>query len=127
VGFRDQPSTSRRPGLYVAPLSPDGTVLGRRARLGRADGVSAPALVGCLGGVVAAVPRTYGGDHFIGVHWIEAGLARSRGGQQFYEDAHSYTQAAAACAGESALLLVAELGVLDAPRTALRAVSYRCK
>ena len=127
VGFRDQPSVQRKAGLYLAPLSPDGDALGARVRLGRADGVSAPDLVGCLGGAVAAVPRTYGGDHFIGVHWIEAALAQRRGGQQFYEDAHAYTQTATACLGNRALLLVAEHGMLDASRTALRAVTYTCR
>jgi hypothetical protein len=127
VGFRDQPSTTRRAGLYLAPLSKAGTTLGERVRLGRADGVSRPALAGCMGGTVAAVPRTYGGNHFIGLHWIEANLARHRGGQQFYEDTHAFTQAATACLGDHALLLVGEHGMLDAPRATLRAVAYTCE
>jgi hypothetical protein len=127
LAFRERPKGQRKPGLYLASIADSGTALGERLRLGRADGIASPALVECQGGVVAAVPRTYGGDYFIGLHWVDRGRARRRGGQQFYEDAHAYTQAAAVCMGDRTLLLVAEHAPLDRERTALRSVLYACE
>lgn len=127
LAFRERPASDQKPGLYLASVSASGTALGARVRLGRADGVAPPALVACQGGLVAAVPRTYGGDYFVGLHWIGRELGRRRGGQQFYEDAHAYTQAAVACLDDHALLLVAEHAALDRDTTALRAVRYACR
>ena len=78
-------------------------------------------------GLVAATPRTYGGDYFVGVNWLDPGLERSRGEQQFYEDSHAFTQVAVACAGAQALLLIAEFPQLQNATAALRAVPYRCR
>ena len=58
-----------------------------------------------MDGVVVATPRTYGGDYFVGVNWLDDGLTRTRGEQQFYEDSHAFTQVAAVCLGAHALLL----------------------
>jgi hypothetical protein len=96
-------------------------------RVGRADGVGRPAIAPCMEGVVVATPRTYGGDYFVGVNWLDRELTRTRGEQQFYEDSHAFTQVAAACLGDHALLLIAEFPQLHSASSALRAVPYRCR
>ena len=103
------------------PLRADALV-----RVGRADGVGRPALEPCMGGLVSATPRTYGGDYFIGINWLDAELTRSRGEQQFYEDSHAFTHVAASCQGPHALLFIAEFPQLTRETAALRAVSYEC-
>lgn len=125
LGFRDH-RAGEKTGLYLTHVG-SGFERAAPVRVGRADGVGNPALVPCMGGVVAATPRTYGGDYFVGVNWLDRGLRRARGEQQFYEDAHAFTQVAAACVGSHALLLIAEFPQLQRTSMALRAVAYRCR
>ena len=124
LGFRDH-RAGEKTGLYVAPLA--GRALASQpVRVGRADGTGRPALAPCMGGLVSATPRTYGGDYFIGINYLDAELNRSRGEQQFYEDSHAFTHVAATCQGAHALLFIAEFPQLTRPIAALRAVSYVC-
>ncbi len=127
LGYRDRTGAGSKTGLYLARVGSDGEELGRAVRAGRADGVGRPALQACMNGVVAATPRTYGGDYFVGINWLDQRLERSRGEQQFYEDAHAFTQVSAACFGAHALLLIAEFPQLQRETTALRAAPYRCR
>jgi hypothetical protein len=127
LGYRDRAGAGAKTGLYLAKVRGRGDALGRAVRAGRADGVGRPALQPCMDGVVAATPRTYGGDYFVGINWLDQGLERSRGEQQFYEDAHAFTQVSAACFGAHALLLIAEFPQLQRDTTALRAAPYRCR
>ena len=124
LAFRDH-REGEKTGLYVAPLGANG-LQSTPVRVGRADGTGRPALTPCMGGLVSATPRTYGGDYFIGINWLDAQLARSRGEQQFYEDSHAFTHVAASCQGNHALLFIAEFPQLTRPNAALRAVSYTC-
>jgi hypothetical protein len=126
LGYRDRSAVRAKTGLYVVRLGPGGERIGKAERIGRADGLGKPALHACMGGVVAATPRTYAGEYFVGVNWLDADLHRSRGEQQFYEDSHAFTQVAATCSGDAALLLIAEFPKLESDTTALRAVSYHC-
>ncbi|MFI5308747.1 MAG: hypothetical protein ACHQ53_15425 [Polyangiales bacterium] len=126
LGFRDR-HAGQKTGLYLARVPASGERAQAPARVGRADGVGRPALLPCMNGVVAATPRTYGGDYFVGINWLDRELERARGEQQFYEDAHAFTQVAAACAGSQAVLLIAEFPQLHRDSAALRAVSYRCQ
>lgn len=123
LGFRDR-RAGEKTGLYLRRVNDDGRA--PAMRVGRADGVGKPALVPCMGGVVAATPRTYGGDYFVGINWLDTSLRRARGEQQFYEDAHAFTQVSAACLGTHALLLIAEFPQLQRTSMALRAIPYRC-
>jgi hypothetical protein len=125
LGFRDRRG-SEKTGLYLTHVA-ERTRHVAPIRIGRADGVGNPALEPCMGGIVAATPRTYGGDYFVGVNWLDRELVRARGEQQFYEDAHAFTQVAAACLGSHALLLIAEFPQLQRKSMALRAVSYSCR
>ena len=127
LGYRDRRAPEAKTGLYLARASAGGERLGQTVRVGRADGIGRPALEPCMGGVVAATPRTYGGDYFVGINWLDSELRRARGEQQFYEDAHAFTQVAAACLGAHALLLIAEFPQLQRASTALRAAPYRCR
>jgi hypothetical protein len=127
LAYRDRPRETDKAGLYVARLGSDGEPLERPVRVGRADGVGRPALCACMGGIVLATPRTYGGDYFVGINWLSPELQRLRGEQQFYEDSHAFTQVAAQCLGSHALLLVAEFPQLQRETTTLRAVPYRCR
>jgi hypothetical protein len=126
LGFRDLRPGSKT-GLYLTRVTDAGAPRPTAARVGRADGVGRPALEGCMGGVVAATPRTYGGDYFVGVNWLDASLQRTRGEQQFYQDSHAFTQVAVTCAGARALLLIAEFPQLQRDSAALRAVPYHCR
>jgi hypothetical protein len=126
LGFRDRRGGAKT-GLYLARVPSFGAVRGRAVRVGRADGVSKPALLACMGGVVAATPRTYGGDYFVGINWLDRDLRRVRGEQQFYEDAHAFTQVAATCLGAHALLLIAEFPQLQRKSAGLHAVGYGCR
>jgi hypothetical protein len=125
LGFRDLRPGSKT-GLYLARVAAPGAPEPPAARVGRADGVGRPALEACMNGVVAATPRTYGGDYFVGVNWLDASLRRARGEQQFYQDSHAFTQVALACAGTHALLLIAEFPQLQRESSALRAIPYQC-
>lgn len=132
LGYRDRASQGEKTGLYLTELPPRGRAghiaqVGRKMRVGRADGVGRPAIEPCMDGLVTATPRTYGGDYFVGVNWLDRGLGRTRGEQQFYEDSHAFTQVAAACLGDHALLLIAEFPQLQRRTAALRAVAYRCR
>jgi hypothetical protein len=125
LGFRDRRAHDKT-GLYLAKVR-EGARAATAVRIGRADGVGRPALTPCMSGVVAATPRTYGGDYFVGVNWLDRDLRKARGEQQFYEDARAFTQVAAACVGSHALLLIAEFPQLHRDSMALRAVAYRCR
>jgi hypothetical protein len=127
LGYRDRRGAGAKTGLYLMPAGAHGERLGAAVRVGRADGIGRPALEPCMGGVVAATPRTYGGDYFVGINWLDRTLGRSRGEQQFYEDAHAFTQVSATCLGTHALLLIAEFPQLQHESTALRAAPYRCR
>ena len=127
LGYRDRTGAGAKTGLYLAKVGARGDALGRAVRAGRADGVGRPALQACMDGVVAATPRTYGGDYFVGINWFDHRLEKSRGEQQFYEDAHAFTHVSAACFGAHALLLIAEFPQLQRDTTALRAAPYRCR
>ena len=81
----------------------------------------------CLGGYVVATPRPYGSDLFVAVNFLDRSLSRPGRERQFYEDAHEFSRAAVSCAGPSALILIAEKGSLEAPKTALRSVTYACE
>jgi hypothetical protein len=124
LAFRDH-REKEKIGLYVAKLGGQGLV-DEPVRVGRADGTGRPAVTPCMRGLVSATPRTYGGDYFIGINWLDGTLVRSRGEQQFYEDSHAFTQVAASCQGEHALLFIAEFPQLQRETAALRAVSYHC-
>jgi hypothetical protein len=124
LAFRDH-REGERTGLYVAPVAQRG-LLTKPLRVGRADGTGRPALTPCMDGLVSATPRTYGGDYFIGINWLDRELTRSRGEQQFYEDSHAFTHVAASCQGPHALLFIAEFPQLTRETAALRAVSYSC-
>jgi hypothetical protein len=125
LGFRDR-RAHEKTGLYLAKVA-EGSRAADAVRIGRADGVGRPALAPCMNGVVAATPRTYGGDYFVGVNWLDRDLRKARGEQQFYEDARAFTQVAAACVGSHALLLIAEFPQLHRESMALRAVPYSCR
>jgi hypothetical protein len=127
LAFRDQRRLGRKkPGLYLARLDSLGKTRGEPVRAGRADGVGRPVLRACLGGVVAATPRTFAGDYFVGVVRADAELRTLSGEQQFYEDSHEFAQVASVCALDRALLLMAERGRLGAGRAALRSVTFTC-
>jgi hypothetical protein len=126
LGFRDRRAGAKT-GLYLARIADRGAQEAEAVRVGRADGVGRPALTPCMDGVIAATPRTYGGDYFVGINWLDRALQRARGEQQFYEDAHAFTQVAGACLGSRAVLLIAEFPQLHRASAALRAVPYTCR
>ena len=126
LAFRDRRPRGRRAGLYAAVLEA-GALSGKATRVGRADGDARPGLASCLEGVVFATPRTYGGDYFVGVNFLDRRLRKSTGEQQFYEDTHEFGLAAVACIGEWALVLIAERGSLRHTHTRIRAVTYSCQ
>lgn len=126
LAVRDRPRDAKI-GLYVTFVGEQRPRPADLVRVGRADGVGRPALVPCMGGLVSATPRTYGGDYFIGFNWLDPELRRSRGEQQFYEDSHAFTQVAAACRETHAVLLIAEFPQLLRDTAALRALPYRCE
>jgi hypothetical protein len=126
VAVRERPRDAKI-GLYLALVGERPVRAADMVRVGRADGVGRPALEPCMGGLVSATPRTYGGDYFIGFNWLDRSLRRARGEQQFYEDSHAFTQVAATCLGAHAVLLIAEFPQLHRPGAALRALPYRCE
>jgi hypothetical protein len=126
LAFRDRRKGARRTGLYLTRLGPDGRRIGELMRAGRADGVGRPVVRACLGGLVAATPRTFAGDYFVGVVRIDPSLRGLSGEQQFYEDSHEFAQVAASCLGDRALLLIAERARLGRSGAALRSVSFSC-
>lgn len=126
LAFRDRRREHRKAGLYLSRL--DGA--GRRtaeARIGRADGVGRPTLTSCLSGLVAATPRTFAGDYFVGVVHAPYDLGAISLEQQFYEDSHEFSQVAAACLGARALLLIAERGRPGDGGASLRSVGFACE
>jgi hypothetical protein len=100
--------------------------MGPAVRVGRADGVGRPVLQRCLGGLVAATPRTFAGDYFVGVVHVDSALERLSAEQQFYEDSHEFAQVAAACQSSDVLLLIAERGRLGAGRATLHSATFTC-
>jgi hypothetical protein len=126
LAYRDRRKRSRKTGLYLERLDRAGRSLGAPVRAARADGVGRPALRRCLGGVLAATPRTFAGDYFVGVVRADPTLRTLSGEQQFYEDSHEFAQVGATCAGDHALLLMAERARLGKGRAALRSVSFSC-
>ncbi|MDH5674560.1 MAG: hypothetical protein OEZ06_20705 [Myxococcales bacterium] len=128
---RDRRRAGRKAGLYVAPIAEgSGSIAdkpGEAVRIGRADGKQRPSLCPCMGGLVAATPRSYGRDYFVGINWYDQALRPGRGEQQFYEDAHAFTGADVACVGDHALILIAERAQQGGAPTLLSAVPYRCR
>jgi hypothetical protein len=131
VGFRDRRDKRRKTGLYLVPVDADGRPARAPRRIARADGTGRPALEACGAArgraIVAATPRTFGGDYFVGAVSIDPALEHLSGEQQFYEDSREYSQVAASCAGDSTLLLIAERGKAGRSRAALRAVPFTCR
>jgi hypothetical protein len=135
LAYRAPGRGGKRPGLHVANVEGQrgahGVLQAPRARapvrVGRADGVGRPSLTACMGGLVAATPRSYSGDYFIGINWLSQAFTKPRREQQFYEDARAFTQAAGACLGGHALLAIAELPQLDRPKAELHAAAYACE
>jgi hypothetical protein len=125
LAFRDRRSGRRKTGLYLARLS--GGRTSEVVRVGRADGVGQPTLTACLSGLVAATPRTFAGDYFVGVVQVDPDLQAFSLEQQFYEDSHEFSQVAATCLDERLLLLIAERGRLGGGRAALRSVGFSCE
>lgn len=126
LAFRDHRKGARKTGLYLSRLASDGRRMGPSVRVGRADGVGRPVLERCLGGLVAATPRTFAGDYFVGVVQIDSALERLSAEQQFYEDSHEFAQVAAACEGANVLLLIAERGRLGLGRATLHSATFTC-
>jgi hypothetical protein len=62
----------------------------------------------------------------VGVVRADPTLRTLSGEQQFYEDSHEFAQVGATCAGDHALLLMAERARLGKGRAALRSVSFSC-
>lgn len=127
LGYRDRSAAREKTGLYLMRLGLNGQRMHEPERIGRADGIGKPALFACMGGVVAATPRTYAGEYFVGVNWLDVDLKRGRGEQQFYENSRAFTQVSGLCIGTTAVLLIAEFPALDRDTTALRAVTYSCR
>lgn len=129
VAFRDAREARRKTGLYLSALDTDGRVTHQPLRVARADGVARPALRACARGsqLLAATPRTFGGDHFVGAVRVDPTLDRVSGEQQFYEDGREFAQVALACGRDDALLAIAERGKSGARRAALRAVPFACR
>ncbi|HEY2732354.1 MAG TPA: hypothetical protein VGI70_00135, partial [Polyangiales bacterium] len=126
LAFRDRRKAAHRTGLYLERLDADGRSLGHAVRAARADGVGRPVLRWCLDGVLAATPRTFAGDYFVGVVRADPDLETLSGEQQFYEDSHEFAQVASTCAGDHALLVMAERARLGRGHAALRSVSFVC-
>lgn len=127
LAFRDRRRRDARTGLYLLPLSATGdATAGPPLRIARADGAAQPALSVCTSGLVSATPRTYAGDHFVGLNVLTAGLSRRAPEQQFYQDAHEFSQAAVACAGGQAALLIGERARVATDDIALWAVPVVC-
>ncbi len=127
VAFRDHRARSRKTGLYLLRVDAQLQPIGRPVRVARADGVAQPAVRVCAGSIVAATPRSFAGDYFVGVVQVAAALDRMSGEQQFYEDSHEFAQAAAACSGPFATLLIGERGRLGHSGAAVRAVPLACR
>jgi hypothetical protein len=126
LAFRDHRKAARKTGLYLSRLAGDGRRMAPAVRVGRADGVGRPMLQRCLGGLVAATPRTFAGDYFVGVVQIDEALEHLSPEQQFYEDSHEFAQVAGACLGPEMLLLIAERGRLGVARATLHSVTFTC-
>jgi hypothetical protein len=127
VVFRDQRDAQRRVGLYLLDVGEGGQLMGPTLRLARADGAGRPLLQACGEGLVAAAPRTFGGDEFVGVVGVDLAQREVAGEQQFYEDSRAFSQVAAACVGGAALLLVAERGKPGRHRAGAHAVPFVCR
>jgi len=127
VVYRDRRRREERIGLYVARIRSARIVAPGPLRVARADGDATPALSPCFGGLVTSTPRTFAGDYFVGVSWLGPGPTAPTLEQQFYEDAHEFTDTAAACVGEEALLLIGERGRLAQKETTLRSATFSCR
>jgi len=125
LAFRDRRKGRRKTGLYLARVQ--GGKSSEVVRVGRADGVGRPTLTACLSGLVAATPRTFAGDYFVGVVQVDPDLEAFSLEQQFYEDSHEFSQVAASCLDARLLLLIAERGRLGGGRAALRSVGFSCE
>lgn len=125
LAFRGQRRARSRSGLYLAPVNAEGR-LGAKRRVARADGHARPAVEACAMGLVAATPRIYAGDEFVGVNVLTAEFARKGPEQQYYEDAHGFAVTAVSCARSGALLLIGERARWLEPQVALRAVGLGC-
>jgi hypothetical protein len=125
LAFRDRRKGRRKAGLYLAHLS--GSTANEVVRVGRADGVGRPTLTACLSGLVAATPRTFAGNYFVGVVQVDPDLQRFSLEQQFYEDSREFSRVAATCLDTRLLLLIAERGGLGGDRAALRSVGFSCE
>jgi hypothetical protein len=128
LAFRDRRKGRKKSGLYLSRLTAQGRQVGAAVRVGRADGVGRPLLRACLGGLVAATPRTFAGDYFVGVVHVDPRASQPSLEQQFYEDSHEFAQVAASCLEARMLLLIAERSQPGSGRrAALRSVGFTCR
>jgi hypothetical protein len=130
LAFRDRGRKHERQGLYAQRLTDRGSASGKPTRIARADGDARPQVASCARGFVFATPRTFGGEHFVGVVHSDLELSSISGEQQFYEDRHEFTHVASSCNGseaESVDLVIAEQARAPHTRASIRLVTARCE
>lgn len=126
LSYRDRRAKNPKPELYTLRLSTKLTPSGASHPVGRANGEGGPSLVTCGNLRVAALPRDYASERYIGVHALDAALENLESGHQYYANSRDFVLAASACVGGSALVLASERKAPADPGVSLMAMSFGC-
>jgi len=126
LAYRDLRAKNPKPELYALRLSTSLTPAGASHPVGRANGEGGPSLVSCGDLRVAALPRDYASERYIGVHALDAALENLESGHQYYANSRDFVLAASACVGRSAIVLASERKAPADPGASLMAMSFGC-
>jgi len=126
IAYRDRRAKNPKPELVALRLSTKLTPSGASHPVGRANGEGGPSLVTCGNLRVAALPRDYASERYIGVHALDAALENLESGHQYYANSRDFVLAASACVGGSALVLASERKAPADPGASLMAMSFGC-
>ena len=111
LAYRDKPSPTALPQLYLTRLDGDLELLGDRRRFSRANGLGPPRVTPCEGGLLAVSPQEHGRrESLLGIRWISLDLRERTPETQLYEAGHRIRHAAVLCLGGRGLILASEQG-----------------
>jgi hypothetical protein len=127
LGFRDEYPAGTRVALFTARLGPGLEKAGDLSRIGRSDAASGAALFPCAGGLYTVAPHSYGRrEVLVGVSRLDTSLESIAGEHQIYTSGTEYVHGTGLCAGDAALILVAERAPTPTDDATLKAVTLTC-
>lgn len=128
VAYRDEAPAGTLARLFVRRMADGLTPTGEPVSVGRANGIGRATLVACEGALTTVAPRSYGRHEvLVGINRLDEELRHRHPERQIYEYGTDFSLAAADCADEHTLIVVAERGHTARPIAQLRTATLDCE